>query len=112
MTAHRNPDTLQSVTEGVKIEPNGIFVAHAFVAGLTSSVGIGATVATSLALGANQAVVQAQTATVFYRLDGVAPTASVGIQIAAGQSVALNMADAAAALFISATGGIAVTYTM
>jgi hypothetical protein len=47
-----------------------------------------------------------------YRLDGTAPTASVGVQIPAGASVALNMADAAAALFIGSGAALAVTYTM
>jgi hypothetical protein len=111
MSIHPNPDT--SETDGVKIEPNGTFVAHAFVTALSTAVGIGSTaVANAKAAGANQAIVQALTAAVFYRLDGVAPTSSVGVEIPAGASVALNMTDAANALFISATGGIAVTFTM
>jgi hypothetical protein len=126
MSLHRNPDValvgvpLQegSATEGTKIEPNGTFVGHASVASLVSAVGIGTqtgsfiSVAAALAAGATQAIVQAQTASVSYRLDGTAPTSSLGVQIAAGASVALNMADAAAAQFISATGAIFVTFTM
>jgi hypothetical protein len=108
VSIHLNPDG--SATEGTKIEPNASFISHAFISALTSSTGLTGVSAAKTA-GANQAVLQAQTATVFYRLDGVAPTASVGIRIPAGTSVALNMQDAANALFISATGGIAVTFT-
>jgi hypothetical protein len=105
---HINPDA--SVTEDVKVEPNASFISHAFISSLTSSTGLTGVAAAETA-GANQAVVQAQTATVFYRLDGVAPTASVGIQIPSGASVAFNMQDAANILLISAIGGIAVTFT-
>jgi hypothetical protein len=111
MSFHQNPDG--SGTEGTKVEANGTFVSHVFVAGLTSSVGIGAAVATAKAAGATQAVIQALVANVSYRLDGTAPTAAVGMQIIfGGDSLALNMTDAANALFISATGGIAVSFTM
>jgi hypothetical protein len=106
---HNNPDG--SITEGYKQEYNGTFISHAFISSLTSSTGLTG-VAAAKALGANQAVVQAQTAAVMYRLDGVAPTASVGVQIPAGASVALNMADAAAALFIGSGAALAVTFTM
>jgi hypothetical protein len=109
VSIHPNPDG--SETEGVKIEPNAQFIAHAFVASLTSATALTG-VAAAKAAGANQAIVQAQTAAVFYRLDGTAPTASVGVQIPAGSSVALNMTDAANALFISATGSLAVSFTM
>jgi hypothetical protein len=106
---HINPDA--SVTEGTKIEPNASFISHAFISSLTSSTGLTG-VAAAKALGANQAVVQAQTAAVMYRLDGTAPTSSVGVQIPAGTSVALSMADAAGALFIGSGAALAVTYTM
>lgn len=107
-------------TEGVKVEPNGQFVGHAAVATLTTAVGIGTQTAPLLSVaaaslaGATQAVVQnIGTTVVSYRLDGVAPTATVGAQIAAGASIVLNMADAAAALFFGAsTASIFVTYTM
>jgi hypothetical protein len=111
LSIHENPDS--SNTDGIKIEANGTFVGHAFVTALSTAVGIGSTaVSNAKAAGANQVVVQALTAAVFYRLDGTAPTSAVGVEIAAGNSVALNMTDAANALFISATGGIAVTFTM
>jgi hypothetical protein len=112
VSIHNNPDG--SVTEGYKQEYNGTFVAHAFVATLTSAVGIGSGVAAALAKGADQAVVQAVGNPVFYRLDGTAPTASVGVEIPAGQSVAFNMQDAANALFIQSggTASLAVTFTM
>lgn len=109
MSIHPNPDSSQ--TDGVKVEPNGTFIAHAFIASLTASTALTG-VASAKALGANQAVVCAVTAAASYRLDGVSPTATAGMQIPVGQSVALNMTDAAAALFISATGQLAVTYTM
>jgi hypothetical protein len=95
-------------TEGVKIEPNGQFVSH--------SLGIAVTVATTITTAANaaalagatQAVIQADSGTtaaaaglgVRYTLDGTTPTASSGLFIPAGQSITLNMADAAAAKFI------------
>lgn len=116
MTIHQNPDT--SLTEGIKVEPNGTFIGHASVTSLAAAVGIGAqtapflSVAAAKTAGANQAIVQAVTAAIAYRLDGTAPTSTVGVQLAVGQSVALNMTDAAAAQFISATGAIFVTYTM
>lgn len=110
MSIHNNPDG--SVSNGVKVEANATFVAHASVTALSSAVGIGASVATAKASGATQAVVQAITAVVSYRLDGTAPTATVGVQIPVNGTVALNMTDAANALFISATGAIFVTYTM
>lgn len=110
MSQHRNPDGSES--NGVKVEANGVFVSHASVTALTSAVGIGASVAAAVTAGATQAVVQAITATVSYRLDGTAPTATVGVQIPVNGTVALNMTDAANALFISATGAIFVTYTM
>jgi hypothetical protein len=109
VTAHRNPD--QSLSEGVKVECNGIFVAHAFIASIVASTGLTG-VAGALAAGANQAIVQAQTAAVSYRLDGTAPTAGVGVQIPINGTITLNMTDAAAALFISASGSLAVTFTM
>jgi hypothetical protein len=109
VSVHRNPD--QSLSEGIKVEANGQFVAHAFIASLTASTPLTG-VAAALAAGANQAVVQAQTAIVYYRLDSVAPTSSVGVEIPAGGSITLNMTDAAAALFISASGSLAVTFTM
>jgi hypothetical protein len=108
VSLHLNPDG--SVTESYKQEYNGTFISHAFISSLTSSTGLTGVAAAKTA-GANQAILQAQTATVFYRLDGVAPTSSVGIQIPAGTSVAFNMSDAANILLISATGGIAVTFT-
>jgi hypothetical protein len=110
VSIHQNPDT--SLTEGMKVEPNGTFVAHTSVTGLASATGIGASVAAAKTAGATQAIVQALTAAVSYRLDGTAPTSTVGVQLAVGQSVTLNMTDAAAALFISATGALFVTYTM
>ncbi len=51
MSFHQNPDG--SGTEGTKVEPNGQFVANVFGIVVTSAVGIGASVATSKALGAN-----------------------------------------------------------
>lgn len=119
MSIHNNPDG--SITEGMKLESNATFVAHAFLAGgaITSSTAIGSqtapllSVAGAVTVGAKQAVIQALVANVAYRLDGVAPTAGAGMQIVfGGAPLVLNMTDAAAALFISATGGIAVTYTM
>jgi hypothetical protein len=113
MSIHQNPDT--SLTEGMKIEPNGTFVAHAFVAVSTSAVGIGASVAAAVTTGARQASCQAAPGAVniLYRLDGTNPTTSVGVVIPAGQSVTLNMQDAAAALFIAASATtLVVTYTM
>jgi hypothetical protein len=109
MTVHRNPD--QSLSEGVKVEANGQFVAHAFIASLTASTPLTG-VAAALAAGANQALIQAQTAVVYYRLDGTAPTFGVGVQIPINGTITLNMTDAAAALFISASGSLAVTFTM
>jgi hypothetical protein len=115
LSIHENPDFSQ--TDGVKIEPNGIFVAHSLGIVITSSSGIGASVAAAVTAGATQAVVQVDgSAAVSYRLDGVAPTASAGggILIAAGGSIVLNMADAANALFIqrAATSVLNVTFTM
>lgn len=111
MSIHVNPDG--SNTEGTKVEPNGTFVEHEFIAALTAAVGL-SNVAAAKTAGATQAIVQAQTQAVSYRLDGTNPTANVGVFIPAGQSVALNMTDAAAAKFIqvTATATLAVTYTM
>jgi hypothetical protein len=110
LSIHPNPDGSDS--DGVKVEPPGTFIAHAFVSPLTSSTALTG-VAAAATKGANIASIQAQGEPVFYRLDGVAPTVSVGVEIPAGSSVALNMSDAANALFISTAGGLlAVTFTM
>jgi hypothetical protein len=102
-----------SYTEGTKVEPNATFVSHAFLTVTTTAGGIGSSVASAAADGAKQAIVRAIGAVaVWYRLDGH-PTTSVGVRIPAGQSVTLNMTDAANALFIAASStAIAVTYTM
>jgi hypothetical protein len=113
MSIHPNPDGSQ--TEGTKIEPPATFVAHAFVAALSTvgGTGIGASVATAKTAGANQAIVRATTAAVAYTLDGsAASAASVPLTFNTGEALLLNMIDAANAKFFSATGGIAVTYTM
>jgi hypothetical protein len=110
---HNNPDG--SISEGLKQEPAGTFVAHAFVAVSTSAVGIGASVAAAVTAGARQAICQAAPGAVniLYRLDGTNPTTSVGVVIPAGQSATLNMTDAAAALFVAASATtLVVTYTM
>jgi hypothetical protein len=109
VSVHNNPDG--SVTEGYKLEPPATFISHAFIASLTASTALTG-VAAAVALGANIATIQAQTAAVSYRLDGTAPTASVGVIIPINGTIALNMADAADARFISASGTLAVTYTM
>jgi hypothetical protein len=111
MAIHPNPDGSQ--TEGTKVEPNGTFIEHEFIAVLTSAVGL-SNVAAAKTAGANQAVVQAQTQSVSYRLDGTNPTAAVGVFIPANGSIAFNMTDAAAAKFIqtAATATLAVNYTM
>jgi hypothetical protein len=108
LSTHNLPDG--SVTLGFVTEPNGTFISHAFISSLTSSTGLTG-VSAAKAAGANQAVVQAQTAAVMYRLDGSAPTSSIGVQIPAGTSVALSMADAAAALFIGSGAALAATFT-
>jgi hypothetical protein len=115
LSIHENPDGSQ--TDGVKIEPNGTFIGHTLAIVVTSSTGIGASVAAAKAKGANQAIVQVDgSAAVSYTLDGTTPTASAGggILIAAGGSIVLNMADASAALFIqrAATSVLNVTFTM
>jgi hypothetical protein len=110
---HQNPDG--SISDGIKIESAGQFVAHAFVPITTSAGGIGASVAAAVTAGARQAVCQAAPGAVniLYRPDGTNPTTTVGVVIPAGQSVALNMQDASAALFIAASATtLVVTYTM
>jgi hypothetical protein len=111
-------DAVNYITHGIKKpEAGGTFVGHASVTSLTTAGGIGAqtsplmTVAQAAADGATQAIVQAITGAVSYRLDGVAPTSTVGMQLAAGQTVSFNMADAADALFISSSGTVFVTFT-
>ena len=59
--------------------------------------------------GACYAVVQAVTASVFWRDDGTAPTSAIGMTIASGGE--LDYAgDLTKIQFISATGGINVSY--
>ena len=111
MSIHQNPDG--SVSDGVKIEANGNFVAHEIGVAVTASSGL-ATVATQVTAGAKQVIVQADGNDIRYRLDGTAPTASVGVLIKNGTSQPFNMPDAAAARFIqvSATAVINATYTL
>jgi hypothetical protein len=111
MSIHQNPDG--SLTEGVKVEANGSFVAHEIGVAVTAASGL-ATVATQVTAGAKQVIVQADGQNVRYRLDGTNPTATVGVLILNGTSQIFNMTDAAAAKFIqvSATAVINATYTL
>ena len=113
MSTHQNPDG--SISLGVKTEPAGQFVAHEFLTVGTTVTAL-SDVASAVADGANQAEIQntSATATVSYRLDGANPTASVGMAINAGDSVKLNMTDAANIKLIASAAGtpVAVSYTM
>lgn len=111
MSIHNNPDG--SITEGMKIEPNGTFVAHEIAVTCTASSQL-ANVAANTTKGAVQVVIQADGQDVRYRLDGTNPTAANGVLLKNGTSVALSMADALALKFIqvSATALVNATYTM
>jgi hypothetical protein len=108
---HQNPDG--SLSDGVKVEANGSFIAHEIGVAVTVASSL-ATVATQVTAGARQVIVQADGQDVRYRLDGTNPTAAVGVLIKNGTSQAFNMTDAAAAKFIqvSATAVINATYTL
>jgi hypothetical protein len=110
MSIHYNPDG--SVTEGYKLESNGTFIAHEIGVVITSSAQL-ANVAANKALGAVQVIVQADGNDVRYRLDGTAPTTTVGYVLKNGATLALSMADAAAAKFIATAAAVLnATYTM
>jgi hypothetical protein len=93
MGTHQNAD--KSVSDGVKVEAPGTFIGHQIGLVLTASVQL-----TMPGKGETQAIVQADGNDVRFRLDGTAPTATVGFLIKNGTSITLSAADAAAAKFI------------
>jgi hypothetical protein len=96
----------------VKVEANAQFIAHEIGVVITTSAQL-ANVAANKALGANQVIVQADGNDVRYRLDGTAPTTTVGVLLPKSTSIALNMQDAAAAKFIATAAAVLnATYTM
>lgn len=96
MPIHINGETpTPSVSEGVKVEGPGAFIGHQLELALTASAQI-----TMPGKGETMVIVQADGNDVRFRLDGVAPTASVGFLIKNGTSVTMSAVDAAAAKFI------------
>jgi hypothetical protein len=79
---------------------------------IATSTSFSTQVAAAAALGANMVLVQADPAAATtpvgarFRLDGVAPTATVGWLIPSGQFFTMSVADASTALWIAATAGV------
>jgi hypothetical protein len=105
ISVHTNPD--ESISDGIKSEPPGTFVAASYGVAVTASTALPG-VAAAKTDGATIAYVQADGGSVRFRIDGTAPTATTGFLIPAGTVQPLNMADAATFLGIEASGATAV----
>jgi hypothetical protein len=114
MSSHRNADG--SVSDGIKDEAPGIFIAHDIGVACTTSAQLpGATAAQTA--GATTCSFQndgQSTAMLRYRLDGTVPTASAGVTLGVGQSILLSINDAINVRFIqaAATATINASYSM
>lgn len=106
MSPRQNAD--QSYSDSVFLGGPGPFVSHQLGVALASVQQL------TVPANANAAIVQADGNDIRFRLDGTAPTATVGIIIKNGTSITLSAADAKAAKFIqvAASGNANVWYTL
>lgn len=106
MSTHVNADG--SDTDGVRVESEGEFVSNQIALAIVTSTAL------TVPASAVQVIVQADGMDVRYRLDGTAPTATVGVVLKNGTSIVLSKADAVASLWIqtAATAVLNVTYTL